>query len=554
MRLSTYLLVPGAYLTVACTLQVVDEADVLDDEDSPSELAQDAGRDAGKASDGGLNHAPDAGAVLPTDADGGAGYPNDAGAAEPRPSPIGANVPDVFYRKLEAEAGKLGESAVIEDNTLAPGGQVVEVAGSGRIDLTVSVDVAGVYNLTVVAGVPVGRGSKHNGLYANDDKLGQLRTDEAMGFYSHAGMWVALNAGHNVLSLRAEWGYTQFDFIELRPIRSTYLKIDPTLRNPKASAPARRLFRFLSDQYGRTILSGQQERASAEVVRAMTGKNPAVLGIDLMDYSPSRVQRQGAPQPGQIQDGLDAWREGGIVTAAWHWNAPKGLVDKVYADAQGNEVDASWYRGFYTYATTFDLAFAMGHPFSEEHTLLIRDIDAIAAELIKLHDADVPVLWRPLHEASGAWFWWGASGPEPYLALWNLMYERLTHHHGLDNLIWVWNGQSIDWYPGDATVDVVSEDIYDGERNYGAQLARFGQATAYSEAPRMVALSETGALLDPDKVRRAGPTFSWFCTWSGPDFVGSGHWNERAMFEKVYASDLVLTREELPDLTVYPIP
>ena len=81
-----------------------------------------------------------------------------------------------------------------------------------------------------------------------------------------------------------------------------------------------------------------------------------------------------------------------MVTFCWHWNAPKDLIDQ-----PGKE----WWRGFYTEATTFDVAKAMEDPQSEEYTLIIRDIDAIAVQLKKLANADVPVLWRPLHEAEG---------------------------------------------------------------------------------------------------------------------------------------------------------
>ena len=72
-------------------------------------------------------------------------------------------------------------------------------------------------------------------------------------------------------------------------------------------------------------------------------------------------------------------------------------------------------------------------------------IDLVAAELKKLSDAGVTVLWRPLHEASGnngdGWFWWGrarsdgASQAQAYVQLWRHMYDRLANLHGLHNLI-----------------------------------------------------------------------------------------------------------------------
>ena len=72
------------------------------------------------------------------------------------------------------------------------------------------------------------------------------------------------------------------------------------------------------------------------------------------------------------------------------------------------------------------------------------------------------LLWRPLHEASGKWFWWGAKGAAPCKALWNLMYDRMVNHHGLTNLIWVWNsdGADYEWYPGDDKVDILARDFY----------------------------------------------------------------------------------------------
>lgn len=81
--------------------------------------------------------------------------------------------------------------------------------------------------------------------------------------------------------------------------------------------------------------------------------------------------------------------------------------------------------------------------------LIDADIAEIAKQLNRLRDAGVPVLWRPLHEASGGWFWWGAKGPEAYKKLWYYLYDQLTNVYGCNNLIWVWNGQNPDWYPGD---------------------------------------------------------------------------------------------------------
>src|SRR5690606_20982603 len=182
-----------------------------------------------------------------------------------------------------------------------------------------------------------------------------------------------------------------------------------------------------------------------------------------------------------------AWaREtGGIVTMMWHWNAPADLVDSG---------EWRWWRGFYTNATTFDLPGALADPQSSDYGLLLRDIDTIADELQKFEDAGVPVIWRPLHEAQGGWFWWGDHGPEHFKQLWHLMYDRLTHEHGLDNLIWEFTssaaeGDHLDWYPGDDVVDMIGLDVYTTESSNMS--GPWIDVLEHYNGEKMIALSET---------------------------------------------------------------
>ena len=239
-----------------------------------------------------------------------------------------------------------------------------------------------------------------------------------------------------------------------------------------------RLMNYLCDMYGRKILSGQYcdggmyGMENAAIWRATGGKFPAVLGLDLIDYSPSRVENGSVSKATEYA--IEYWKAGGIVTLTWHWNAPEKYLTGI------------WYKGFYTDQTNIDLAAIMNGNDAEGYALLLSDIDAIAEQLKVLQDADVPVLWRPLHEASGGWFWWGAQGSEAYVRLYRLLYDRLTNLHGLDNLIWVWNGQDAAWYPGDDVVDIIGEDIYPGERVYAPQTARFMKATQYTDENKLI--------------------------------------------------------------------
>ena len=313
--------------------------------------------------------------------------------------------------------------------------------------------------------------------------------------------------------------------------------VSPQLIDPDATAATRALMQYLTGIYRKASLVGQQGLDEAEAMATLTGRYPALVGFDFMNYSPSRVEHGST---GVDTDEALTWAQDhqGIVTISWHWNAPADLVDSA---------DWPWWKGFYAQATTFDMAKAMYDFDSPEHALVIRDVDAIAAELQRLEDAGVPVLWRPLHEASGGWFWWGAHGPGPYQQLWRLLYDRLVNHHGLHNLIWVWNGQDADWYPGDAYVDIVAEDIYDTPLDYDPQEQPYLDATTYAGMTKLVALSETGSLLDPDLLEPSRARWSWFMLWSG-DFALTEEWNADAMKQAVYGSDFVITLDELPPL------
>jgi mannan endo-1,4-beta-mannosidase len=306
-----------------------------------------------------------------------------------------------------------------------------------------------------------------------------------------------------------------------------------------------KLMKYLKSIYGKKILSGQhlsQDFMEVEAIYKVTRKKPAILGLDFMDYSPSRVERGARGM--DTEKAIQWWREGGIVTFCWHWNAPMGLVDR--------GPDKYWYNGCYTRATTFNFANGIKNTGSQEYQLLMRDMDVIAAELKKLQKEGLPVLWRPLHEASGGWFWWGSQGPEPYKKLWRIMYDRFTNYHRLDNLIWVWNGEDPGWYPGDDVVDIVGRDFYGDKRDYSPRKEEFKKAEACAHTHKMVALTETGVVPDPDLLKQAGAKWLWYMIWS-EGFVLAGHqaayseeYTEASMVKKVYRHHYVITRDELP--------
>lgn len=395
-------------------------------------------------------------------------------------------------------------------------------------------------------------GYKENRILVDDISVGNLvsSTEE---FEEKVIKRNFLSAGEHKITVEGYWGYIALD--SLTVLESKELaedrELDVTLSNPDAGECARRLMSYLADQYGKNFISGQYcdgglyGHEMACIFKA-TGKFPAMVGLDMMEYSPSRVAN--GSEGKSILLAQEAWEKGAIVTMCWHWNAPERYLT------------GQWYSGFYKDSTNISLDDIMSGKDEEGYQLLLSDMDAVAKELQTLRDAKVPILWRPLHEASGGWFWWGDCSPDSYCKLYRLMYEKFTKEYELDNLIWVWNGQSGQWYPGDDVVDLVGEDIYAGNHVYSSQINKYMEVEEYTDTRKMVVLSENGCLFDPDLAIRDGAMWGYFGTWGG-EFVTksstlniwSEEYTEEAMVQKVYQHERVITLDELPDLKTYPI-
>ncbi len=413
-------------------------------------------------------------------------------------------------------------------------------ASTDSLTITVNAPQQALYDLTI--GYRSESGDKYTKVSLNGSSLGEVFLPITTVFSETSGGRVLLNAGSNQITFENHWGYYDIDYIKVHQaaINTTH-PIERTLVNPNASPQAVSLFNYLADQYGQSIVSGQQNNndnlSHVSWIESTTGKKPAVVGFDLMDYSPSRVANGAISY--EIEHAL-AWdAQGGIVTFLWHWNAPTKLNGT-----------CDWWSGFYTDCSDYDIAYALANPNSEDYQLLIQDMDAIAVELKRLEDAQVPVLFRPLHEAEGGWFWWGAKGPEPAKQLWRLMYDRYTSYHQIDNLIWVWNSISPDWYPGDDVVDIVSADDYAAAGDYGPVYSKYESLVSLVNDTKMVALTENGPIPDPDLLQIYGAHWRWFSTWTG-NYLTDGNNNSTSHLIDVYNHPYVITLDELPDIKNY---
>ena len=316
------------------------------------------------------------------------------------------------------------------------------------------------------------------------------------------------------------------------------------------SPEAENLLQYLKEIEGEKTLSGTTANVNwnineAKWVNKHTGKWPALNFFDFihLPFSPSNWIDYS-----NITEVYNWHKNGGIVGCMWHWNMPTNDgQDWTCTPGTGNK------------ETGFDVR-KIFEPESAEYKQMMNDIDKVASTLKKLKQRKIPVLWRPLHEAGGQWFWWGLDA-EACNELWRVMYNRF-HEAGLNNLIWVWTSaaawnrpysEGYKWYPGDEYVDIVGIDIYNNSSASNIYSTCYKMLRKKSP-DKLIALTECGSLAPISQQWKAGARWLYFAPWydyertnntSSEAFKSTEHqhcnvewWND------AFSNDYVLTRDE----------
>ena len=241
------------------------------------------------------------------------------------------------------------------------------------------------------------------------------------------------------------------------------------------------------------------------------------------------------------EDVLKSLQEGGLIIGGHDYTAVA-----VYLENNGTALDPNKDYAFYKADTEFDATNATVEG-TWENKVFTEDLKNAAAYLKLLRDADIPVLWRPFHEAAGGWFWWGKDAAS-FKSLWIAMFNYFKTE-GLDNLIWVWTteGNDADWYRGDQYVDIVGRDVYNKET---ADCVSEYTSIAENYGNKIVSLSECGTVGLISEQWASGARWSWFMPWyDGTNEDGSPvvHADE-AWWKDAMSQEFVVSREELPSM------
>jgi mannan endo-1,4-beta-mannosidase len=281
----------------------------------------------------------------------------------------------------------------------------------------------------------------------------------------------------------------------------------------KASRETQALFYNLKQTAGKGFLFGQQDatmygvgwsgEADRSDVKSVTGSHPALFGWDLEGVAKDDSEENMSKNAERIRKlCIEAYQRGGVNTLSWHMQ--------------------NFVTGKNFYDTTCCVAAIL--PGGIKHEAFVKALDHIADFIASLKTADgqaVPVIFRPFHEHTGNWFWWGKPfcTKEEFKELWQFTIQYLRDKRQLHNVLYAYSPDRIsgnfdkylERYPGDDYVDVLGYDDYyefkDIRDTASMKLGikALGQIASYAIAKNKVAaLTETGLERIPENL--------WFTT------------------------------------------
>lgn len=272
------------------------------------------------------------------------------------------------------------------------------------------------------------------------------------------------------------------------------------LVDEKATYETKALFYNLKELSGKGILFGQQDAtlmgvgwkgdADRSDIKSVTGEHPAVYGWDFWEIVRTYLgyANTNAQDPLMIKKAtIAAYDRGGVNTFCWHMQ--------------------NFVTGKDFYDTTASVKAIL--PGGEKHEIYKRSLNIIADYVKDLKGSDgkqIPVIFRPFHEHTGGWFWWGKghTTKADFIQLWQFTVKYLRDTKEVRTLLFAYSpdrvekdfAEYLDWYPGDEYVDILGMDNYWDFRDslsadWGAKNLAQVVRTA-REKGKVAALTETG--------------------------------------------------------------
>lgn len=222
-------------------------------------------------------------------------------------------------------------------------------------------------------------------------------------------------------------------------------------------------------------------------VLSVTGDYPAVMGFDLGEIELGHIKNlDGVPFDRIRNEIIAQYKRNGIITLSWHPHNP--VTGKSAWDPSGNAVKEIFPEG------------SMYSKFDGWLKIVAGFINSLKTE----DGVKIPIIFRPWHEMSGGWFWWGKESctSEEYKRLYMLTHDKLEKEYHCDNIVWAFSPNSgyndfMKYYPGSSYVDILGVDLYEFDKDnakYQKSLKHdLDEITQIGKKEKkIVALTETG--------------------------------------------------------------
>lgn len=455
----------------------------------------------------------------------------------------------------EAENGELkgGARAAFDLPEFSGDGYVTGFGGEGKASVAFDIDVPTNQHYDLSFNISSEKAVDCR-ITLGGQQLTVFKTNDSGKFTYITLYGVFLTKGMQKLEITPENGDMCLDYLKIENNTSlSDISYDAKgeLVNKNAGESAKELMSFLSENYGKHMITGQYASGGGsselDLIYRTTGKYPVIR------FSNTDVPDESFDESFKEIDAAAEWYlNGGISCLSWYWSSPSDTKSSIHTEETDFDISKAVTSQKLAELTEEEIRelYSKGD-ISRECYGIILDIDNMAGQLTSLKNRGVPVLWRPLPEGCGNWFWWGAKGEKPYKWLWQLIYDRFTKYFELDNLIWVWNGQSESSMVDRRTFDIASVDLYlSSEKDYGHRYyEEFAAVQKFVGTDKILAISECGSVPDMDAAFRDNAVWSFFGVWYGKYVqTADGEYNEeftgKDALIRAYNSDGALTLDE----------
>ncbi|SHL27001.1 Por secretion system C-terminal sorting domain-containing protein [Fibrobacter sp. UWT2] len=457
--------------------------------------------------------------------------------------------------QYEAEDGTLTKDAAVASNTEASGGKYVKMNGGDITFPAVTVEKAGQYSVVVHYMNNYG-GDKINyvGVGSTTSQVSFPVTDK--GKFVDVETVLTLAAGANTIAITNSWGWIDVDYIEVKEFEAKAFTLCNAPVTKNATPSAIKLYNFLVNNFGKKTISGVMtgnmdaytigdatQHEDVQAVFKAGGKYPALIGADLMNATGANKDEGWFQQYTEkaIDIAKTTWKKGGIPAFTWHWR-PGDEVEFYVKGAHDTYTEFDFSEAFIKGSTTWDTT-------SAAYKAIVGDIDHVSQIFLDLQKEGVAAIFRPLHESGGNWFWWSINTGKQFIALYQLLYERMVFKNGVNNLIWDFNPQDaskLSWTPGETYYDVLSVDIYNKANDHQSNSAAFIDFANKGGTNKIIALSENGPIPDVDNMYAENAPWSWWMPWYDSWSAGYVSQTAASVWQKNLADERIITLDEMP--------